>query len=702
MFYGPSTYDESFYFTYDVSFEIRTNVKDNNTYTLVAFGNSFDIKGSTDWVKINSRFVYTPSLTAGIYYIEPSSTSTLVVDIRNISIHNAASTYVSQANWLDTTSNKIVNGNLSFTNHKGYRDYILNGSGSIDDILYTPDSYKPKFSKVSSISDNIIEFISSGIKFKISSNHTSIINMSEYNGYDAIFICMDGNSPDNTSPCEIIIDETSQEIAFVVYTGIALSHLWTNMHETNHKYSQIYHVSQFADTWKTSDGQNTLLRIPIDASIDIHKYYPVNLDEFCLFQHSPIVDSSAYTTENDCYSMSRLKSLDEYNNDSTYKTYFSTNNDTAKVYVNSNDYTFETTTYPKKAEDLIKRKYINLCFFYSSDFDIWNNYGYEAKWTFNDLKDLMKDCALILKTKNGTNIYPSTDNMINIDIINPIHFSRFAENFSEATSDGYTHPTFAEPITKDMFTFDFNNMSVESAGQVSCKGCNFKISDVYSLYQTWMRKYRPFDMSLQMSSSDNNKLSSLSLKHNVSITSSCWDQNLFRIYTTADDYEEQNGIDTGYEKNTFFGSRGLTLKTKTDSSIVSSITIDTWVYEIKNNNIEIDITNSVINKILNEEGFILNWSTVTNDSNVNRKRYIQNSIINKYIDIQNAFENKRFSIWCNYNTDKLKLDTTSDVSEYDVVTNIDNELTFKDFVYKMILKNVPSHTYYISIDIPTK
>ena len=85
--------------------------------------------------------------------------------------------------------NKYINKSLDdvmFTKENsealGYyaKDYILNGVGCLDDILYDSKSKNNKFSTAYLSGQNTLEFISGGIKFRIRSNNDNVIDFSKY------------------------------------------------------------------------------------------------------------------------------------------------------------------------------------------------------------------------------------------------------------------------------------------------------------------------------------------------------------------------------------------------------------------------------------------------------------------------------------------------------------------------------------------
>ena len=118
---------------------------------------------------------------------------------------------------------KYVGNLLVRDDYPTYRNYVINNNGRLDDMLYGEKSKNNKWSKTYLYGNNSLEFISGGIKIRITSNDKSIINLSKYNNYSIALICMTGSNPINEKPCEIIIDETQEQIIYIIYNGINAS-----------------------------------------------------------------------------------------------------------------------------------------------------------------------------------------------------------------------------------------------------------------------------------------------------------------------------------------------------------------------------------------------------------------------------------------------------------------------------------------------
>ena len=93
---------------------------------------------------------------------------------------------------------------------------ILENNESIDDTLYTTKNPYNKFSKAYMYGNNEIEFVSAGVKIRISSTGKSLINLSKYVGYSAIFKVENIDSSNGT--ILLVVDETTEQMEVVAYS----------------------------------------------------------------------------------------------------------------------------------------------------------------------------------------------------------------------------------------------------------------------------------------------------------------------------------------------------------------------------------------------------------------------------------------------------------------------------------------------------
>ena len=711
-------------YTTDVSFEVR--IADDCDYDTVQITTAYacglvdgaakwyDVEThdiSKEWKTIRNAFEYANEylMDVGKFYIQykdntlhDKGVNSIHINIRNVSFHVHS----------DSDYEKYINGNLSRFNHFDYRDYILNGKGSIDDILYSDYSIKPKMSEVYSYGNDSIEFVSAGVKLRISSKSRSTIDISKYNGYSGILICMDGNNPDHNTPCEIIIDETTEQIAFIIYNGLPLNRMvypGSNSNKCINKYYSIYHSSPVSDTIEgVEEGGSYYIGTPDDAGFynDTVLIYGgdddnENKKKGFIIQSSPIIDQKSFDKDNYIMLASNMLDSSYYNIIDNNIYIISEYLGDTKLYVDSSK--IDDITTQKIKNQTYKHRYHNNCFIYTPETiekESGVKYGDDA-FTMGYIKSIINDYSLIIKTNHGTNDYSGKNAvLLDISIIDPIDFTRETNENNNLTS-GKVHPSFAEPVTVDIINFDFNNSLISKDSSISCKGCNFNVSDISDIKQTWIRKYlSPGGKLIKTTGDYTYKTTSINLVKGINPIRNCWEQDMFRTFSNDDAYTVQNGIEASYEKNTFFASRGLCLKSTYDSStLIDSITLSTWTnteISISDHTIILNVTDSIIKKILSEDGYMDNWINIGTED-INKSKYIENSVL-KYLEINNY---TKFVLRCDYNTNTLGFKSAYDISGYDVVSNFENELVYTNNKYYMKIKNLDSHTYYASMEIST-
>ena len=185
---------------------------------------------------------------------------------------------------------------------------------------------------------------------------------------------------------------------------------------------------------------------------------------------------------------------------------------------------------------------------------------------------------------------------------------------------------------------------------------------------------------------------------NISPLSNCWESNVYRTYKDFDSYTSELGITTGYEPNNFIASRGLNLYGQDGGKVIKTITIDSWFnsrIDSSNKKITLDITSSLINKILFMEGYSENWENKNIDDVKNKSLYIENSIL-KYISID---EKCKVTIYKVNNTNSLSI---IDIASYDNLyeaQNTHNVLIKDGDRYYIELDNLDNSGYAVKFDI---
>ena len=225
------------------------------------------------------------------------------------------------------------------------------------------------------------------------------------------------------------------------------------------------------------------------------------------------------------------------------------------------------------------------------------------------------------------------------------------------------------------------------------RGCNTMISSenasVNNIEQLWMRKYVFSDNQNNKDSQNDVTTPTIALFKDFSVLQSCFENNMFRTYTSVDNYVVNNGIDSGYEKNTFFGSRGLQLKNDTPDN---TITITNWVGTVVDENkktVRLNITDSLINYILFSEGFKSNWANFNSTESFNKTKYIKNSIL-KYI---NVLSSSVFKLYTVKDSTVFRFFDYSDIYNYTLLPNSNNNIIYENNSYYIELDNLDTHIY---------
>ena len=317
----------------------------------------------------------------------------------------------------------------------------------------------------------------------------------------------------------------------------------------------------------------------------------------------------------------------------------------------------------------------------------------ENTFSYDRVKEVINDVVVYVKTNNGLQNYTDIPDLLNVEIVDPIELNRQDNDYNIITS-GKVHPTYAEPVMNDILTFDLNTDSIDSSTLKSHSGCNIKVNGVNRLNQLWMKKYLTGDEKIL---DGDTQTTSVYCRHNVSTIKNCWENNIYKSYDMDTVLSESTCIETGYEKNMFFASRGINLKGVLNNTLTNVIELTRWTNTNVNTSgktIELDVTGSLINTIMNTEGFVNSWKGVSGDM----MKYVKNSILG-FITINNS---TKFELYCDKSNSVLSVkpfDDMSEISDFTKVENVSNELTYRDERYYMIIKNVDKYTYYAKMTI---
>lgn len=592
---------------------------------------------------------------------------------------------------------KHISDKLSTKNHHNYRQYVTDGKGSLNDILHVDfannisHDTNNKWSIVFSHDKNTIEFISGGVKIQLSSSNESIVNMSKYNGYSGILICMDGNNPLRENNIEVFIDETKSQIALIYYNGTASQDAiinypdygigdFNNVIETDYIAHRLQFNQPLSNTKIDHNGEKLQVYITDDG--DIRK---CPCDNGKLFLSSPISNYDTYTEEKYNLIIADINDTLDAKNIEGYIA-------ASKPIILSGSSEVETTN-ANITNELYK-------FNSTSDaFLITKNNSINKFQQLSNIKRHGTNIAVYVKTQLGTKNYSGKNSIISMSIIDPVDFNREDSNFAFTSERGLIHPTYCTPLFKDVFNFNYNDDDITSLSntfETNFKGCNTIITSnetsVNRIPQMWIQKYV---FNKNANEQDNNKSVSLGCIKNFSVLQSCFENGIYRTYDNSDNYSIDNGIDTGYEKNTFFGSRGLQLKTGT---IDNTITITNWVDTIideHNKKIKLNVTESLINYIMFSEGFKSNWKRFKSTESVNKTKYIKNSILNHI----NLNDNCVFSLHIVDNSTIFKFFDYNDKYSFKKIQNSVNNLICENDTYYIELENLDTKTYSATLSI---
>ena len=204
--------------------------------------------------------------------------------------------------------------------------------------------------------------------------------------------------------------------------------------------------------------------------------------------------------------------------------------------------------------------------------------------------------------------------------------------------------------------------------------------------------------------------SSVTLLRNNDPLIGYWYTDICRLFSKYDTYISYYGAFSGFEKNNYIASRGITLKTKDqDGNIIHGIDLTTWIDSIvsqEGNKITLNITTSIINFInsSNENGYSESWNKnqkYINSGDISyssyKSKYIENTIL-KLIDINN---NTKFILYVDKSSDVLEFafEKPADTSRYEEMSNIENTLVFSENRYYMNIENLEPHRYYAEMII---
>lgn len=622
---------------------------------------------------------------------------------------------------------------------KYVKNSILYDNLNVDDILNSKDSFDNKLSLVYSNGKNSLEFISGGIKFRLTSSNEHIIDLSKYIGYVVSFINMPYNTLSNNSS-ELIIDEISKEITLIWYSNCSSLLYGIKYHPSHNKiknsYNNFNNLIETRLNYKKSLSDVKISRISNVTNNSTHAIldYDKNTSlkdtseylAYVVMSNINIDTSTNYTKEIPVVLTGKLETNEKYFED-TYSdklclsnpfiwqnngnTSESINNQATNVLLD-----YYTSNITDSLETLLYTNNLN-----KLDSNIRK---------LSDLKSDLEDCAVYIKTSNGLYNYSSI-NIISVEYVNPLNYN--VENRpgvrnrnADVNKQINVHSTYAEPMLKDVFEFNYNISSEDAKNVISVStlnktfeksfNCaNISINTIKTMAQQWLNKitdennYCFKNINTQDFSNNDSSLSDFKfaydVKHNVSLINDMWYNSVFRKYSLQENSKNQNneiyskikGYTTGYEIKSFFNSKGVLIKNDINATKTLEITLwkDTLISNT-NNYIRLNISNSLLYVILYSDGFNKSWNKLKLKSNDFKMNYIKNYIL-KFINIDNKckFELRKV----NTILKSYYFNSEFDDQNTELCTNYKNELKYENEKYYMYIYPEDKCSYYAKMII---
>jgi hypothetical protein len=607
--------------------------------------------------------------------------------------NEASSSY---SKYITGSPNAILQGGSSDTGILA-KEGVLNGRISIDDIIYSANSentYKNKFSRVYKAGENTIEFISGGIKFRIHSANEDIINFNLYNAYQALFISMPGYNVNSPKQTELIIDEINEQIIFIWYNGASSVNLGDEEKASTY---EIPHYSPLRSCeCYTSQGRECL-NTPNDTSTESVQCYD---NGYFILENERVYDNTEYTKRNDVMLISKINPDTEF----TYGTEGAISTMDPILYAGDRMMTATNENideYTDLYHDTIKAYVI-------SDTDEYNENKVK---TLDMLRSEVMSCSILVRKQDGPKDYSNVSNLLTVDVLPPYYLAKTEiEKVNDSgkivdhkkVTNGFVQTSYCLPMMKDVFQFAYADSDINNITNTVLNGMNIRITGV-STMQRWINKYTesinyciPIDSSYPRLSLD--------FINGVSLMDNCW-TDIYRNYNVTgilgnEDYDNIEwykkvaGYETGYEVNRFIHSRGINMNGSDGNSIDITVWKNTKISE-KEKYIKLDITESLIYKILFTKGYSESWKYLNLRSNTYKIKYIKNTIL----PMLNITKNNVFSLYMIEDTKKLLFKDLNMLENVTEVTNVKNELRYENGKYFMYIYPTEPHTYYAKMHI---
>ena len=159
----------------------------------------------------------------------------------------------------------------------------------------------------------------------------------------------------------------------------------------------------------------------------------------------------------------------------------------------------------------------------------------------------------------------------------------------------------------------------------------------------------------------------------------------------SEEYSVIKGYASGAEVKTFLNSQALSLN-------IDKIEIERWKnteVSVSEKCIKLNITNSLIDYILNQSSFYSMWKNIKLKNNLYKIQYIKNCIL-KYININNKI---KFELRRSKNKTKTLKCSNTYYKNFTNYSNFKNELKYENDKYYMYVYVDEFYTYYPKITI---
>lgn len=684
---------------------IGTDARGKN-YRLMYYDKGIDIITEKDAMKNKSYYVVGPeSYASYIGYLYDSE---------------YAASEETSSKYIGKSMNAVVQTDSSIGMY--VKDAILTKNITIDDLLYNNIDSNNKLSIAYINGDNCLEFISAGVKINIKSNNDNAINLNNYNGYSAALVVMNSCNTSYSKETEIIIDETRKQILLVWYLpantfkyGISHDGQGTPDMVDNQKEYYISYLNNapLFENIKTGyikgiDGENYIISKYLDSNNLRNKKLCDTLGTIHISSVHP--DKDSYTALNRLVYTGQISATKPIPASMTsldvYPYYIADNNITlfnSKFWHNDVNGSLSANDIALYAHDYSAK--INYLLITDNPNCIVNNVS-----IFDNLSSALNNHAIFIKTNDGKKDYTNLQGILEVTAVNPFIYKK--EKLTANPIDiAYVHSTYAEPLMKDMITFNYLNPSgvdIENAFKKVFTGGNICVSDVSSINQIWINKYTEINdycgSNIDLRKDDGMMLrTSADVIRNKSIMNSAWSKNEYRKYyldaddkgnTSIETYENIDGYITGYEKKQFLNSRGIQLKVFNNKTLAEeqSFEITSW----KNTSISrakkyirLDISDSIVYKLINNEQYMKTWNYLKISSNNYKINYIKKTIL-PLININN----KTRIVLKRNSTTSSSFNFTQDFDDSMItVDNYKNILKYENGKYYMYIYPEDNYTY---------